>query len=211
MTLIYADYYDRLCKNLSIKNHKNQCKSASTLLQHNMQEIEVKILDIQPESIRQKLSSLGAKPHFSGELHALFFDYPDGRIKAKGDVLRLRKEGEEMVLAYKKRVSKEGTKIMEEHESAISNFDEIQQILAHLDVRPVAGNRKFREEYVLKNSKIVIDDYQDEMAHIPPFIEIESPSEAELYEIAVLMGFRREDCKSWDTRDLARHYADLTK
>jgi hypothetical protein len=57
----------------------------------------------------------------------------------------------------------------------------------------------------------VIDNYQDEMAYIPAFIEIESPTEAELYEMAALLGFRREDCRSWDTRDLAEHYADLTK
>jgi adenylate cyclase class 2 len=176
-----------------------------------MQEIEVKILGIKPEAIRQKLNALGAHHHFSGELHALFFDYPDARIKEKGDVLRLRKEGDEIILAYKKQVSKEGTKIMEEHETAISNFEEIQEILAYLGVKAVKSNRKFREEYVLKNSKIVIDDYKDDMGHIPPFIEIESPSEGELYELAALLGFRREDCKSWDTRDLVHYYVDLSK
>jgi adenylate cyclase class 2 len=176
-----------------------------------MKEIEVKILEVDPDAIRQRMAALGAELHFKGELHALFFDFPGSPIKEKGDVLRLRKEGDEIILAYKKRVSKEGTKIMEEHEIAISNFEETQQILAHLGMKVVAGNRKFREEYVLKNSKVVIDNYQDEMAYIPAFIEIESPTEAELYEMAALLGFRREDCRSWDTRDLAEHYADLTK
>lgn len=176
-----------------------------------MQEIEVKILEVNPDSIRKQLTSLGAKHHFSGELHALFFDFPDGQIREKGDVLRLRKEGEEIILAYKKKVSKAGAKIMEEHESAISNFEEIQHILHYLGMQTVKSNRKFREEYVLKNSKIVIDTYKDDMAFIPPFVELESPTEDELFEIASLLGFRREDCKSWDTRDLAQHYADLSK
>ncbi len=171
-----------------------------------MTEIEVKILEVNPLLIQEKLTAMGAEKHFDGEMHAVFFDFEDGRVKEKGDVLRLRKEGEETILAYKKRVSREGAKIMEEHETAVSNFEEIRTILAYLGIHSFTETRKFRTEYVLGDTHIVIDDYQDELGFIPPFIEIEAPTLARLQEVAGKLGFQPKDCLSWDTHDLVKHY-----
>ena len=176
-----------------------------------MTEIEVKILEISPLDIQAKLKEIGAIKHFDGEMHAAFFDFEDGRIRAKGDVLRLRKEGEKIVLAYKKRISKDGAKIMEEHETTISDFEVLREILSHLGIHSLTETRKFRTEYVLGDTHIVIDDYQDALGYIPSFIEVEAPSLARLYEVVQLLGFQESDCKSWDTRDLVRYYSSNTQ
>jgi predicted adenylyl cyclase CyaB len=174
-----------------------------------MQEIEVKILEVEVDALRKKIEALGGHLHFSGELHAIFFDDEKAQIKANGEVLRLRKEGEKVVMAYKAPISKEGSKIMEEYETEVSDLQAMRSILQKLGFEAVTDTRKFRDEYLLNDSKVVIDDYQDALSHIPPFIEVESPSEESLRAIVELLGFSDSACKAWDTRDLVRHYASL--
>ena len=174
-----------------------------------MHEIEVKILEIDPGEIEKKILQNGGSKHFEGELHAIFFDFEEGSIGAKGDVLRLRKEGNETVLAYKKHVSKGEAKIMEEYETKISDFSTLRIILKQLGLEGVKQTRKFRTEYLLGQSSLVIDDYQDALSHIPVFLEIESPDLSQLRQIATILGYSEQDCKSWNTYDLIVHYKDL--
>ncbi|MEM9984178.1 MAG: CYTH domain-containing protein, partial [Bacteroidota bacterium] len=67
-----------------------------------MEEIEVKILEIDRAQVEQRLKALGATLSFDGEMIALFFDFADRRIKSAGSVLRLRKEGDRSVLTHKR-------------------------------------------------------------------------------------------------------------
>jgi predicted adenylyl cyclase CyaB len=171
-----------------------------------MKEIEVKILDIDRKRVEAKLKALGAEKEFDGEMHAIFYDSPDGMIKAKGDVLRIRKEGDEVVLAYKEKVSKHGAKIMNEYETSVSNMEALRHILEHLGFQSFTETRKFRTEYILSGVKIVIDDYQDALSYIPVFLEIEAPDEAGISTVVEALGFDKKECTSWDTHDLVLHY-----
>ncbi len=171
-----------------------------------MEEIEVKILEVDQVAIENKLQELGATQSFAGELHAIFYDFPDGNIREQKDVLRLRKEGEETVLAYKKHIVQTKAKVMEECETLVSNLDNMKIILERLGLKVIKETRKFRTEYILGKTKIVIDDYQDALEHIPVFIEIEAPSIERMYEVAKLLGYEPQDCHSWNTYDLAQHY-----
>src|SRR3989344_4811725 len=82
-----------------------------------MQEIEVKILEVDKIRIIQKLEQLGAVKNFDGEINAFYFDFPDQRLTADNKLLRVRTKGEESIeLTFKKKISKEKAKIMEEHE-----------------------------------------------------------------------------------------------
>ena len=66
-----------------------------------MTEIEVKVLEIDSVALKQKLTAIGAKQTFAGELRAMFYDFPEETITQKNDVLRLRKEGNQIMLTYK--------------------------------------------------------------------------------------------------------------
>ncbi|MEL6626098.1 MAG: class IV adenylate cyclase [Bacteroidota bacterium] len=171
-----------------------------------MQEIEVKILEIDREAIEQKLVALGAEQIFDGELWALFFDHPDGQIKAKGDVLRLRREGETCILTYKQHVSKGEAKIMEETETVVENMETTMQILQKVGLQILKSTRKRRTSYQLPDGQVVIDDYADALAPIPVFLEVESPDMDALRRVVQALGYTMDDCNNWNTRDLIKHY-----
>lgn len=174
-----------------------------------LQEIEVKILEIDRASVVNRLSQLQAKKSFDGEMLALFYDKEEENIQKKGDVLRLRKEGATTVLTYKKFVSEEGAKIMEEYETEIGDVDQMRTILNLLDLKVKKKTRKFRTQYDLGDTHVVIDDYQDELAAIPEFIEIEAPNMERLEEVVQLLGYTKEDYLSWNTYHLMQHYKIL--
>ncbi|MEL6590334.1 MAG: class IV adenylate cyclase [Bacteroidota bacterium] len=169
-------------------------------------EIEVKILAVDLSALKQKLSDIGAELAFRHEFWAIFWEDPEEGIVKRGDLLRLRQEGPETRLTYKKLISSEGTKIMEELETVVEDMGAMKTILEAIGMKSYQSTRKFRTQYELPQGHIVIDEYQDYMAKIPPFVEIETDSEEKLYEIVSLLGFRPEDCKSWNTHDLMVHY-----
>ena len=171
-------------------------------------EIEVKILEIEVADVRKRLSELGAEPVFSGRMHAVFYDRADGAIRSAGNALRLRKEGDRAVLAFKRRRQKERVKIMDEMETEVSDFDAMRMILAGLGYMEIAETEKTREEYQLPDSgaTVLIDNYSGALEVVPPFVEIEASSEELLHEVAAQLGYPEDRCLSWDTRDLARHY-----
>ena len=171
-----------------------------------MEEIEVKILEIDQSFIANELQKLGADKTFFGELYGIFYDSPDGNIRSQGDVLRLRKEGEETVLAYKKHLAQGEAKVMEEWETRVSDLENMKIILAKLGLKVIKETRKFRTEYLLGDTKVVIDDYQDALGHIPVFMEVEAPTVERMYEVAQLLGYEPKDCLSWNTYDLVQHY-----
>jgi adenylate cyclase class 2 len=171
-----------------------------------MVEIEVKILDIDPETVRQCLTAQGATFEFHHEFWAMMFDDADGKIVAKGNLLRLRKEGETVRLTFKHKVESGPLKVMEETETVVEDLLSMREILLKLGYRITRETRKFRTQYALPQGHVVIDAYQDQLAAIPPFVEIETDSKEKLYEIVSLLGFRPEDCKNWNTNDLMKHY-----
>jgi predicted adenylyl cyclase CyaB len=171
-----------------------------------MQEIEAKILEVDPNALENCLQSLGAKVSFDDEMRALFFDWPDGRITQAGAVLRLRKEGPTTVLTHKRALSRAEAKVMEETETEVADFAAMQQILEGSGLLVIKETHKFRRQYDLVDSHVVIDDYQGPLAHIPVFAEIEAPSVARLREIVVQLGYAPEQALSWSTYDLVQHY-----
>lgn len=169
-------------------------------------EIEVKILEIDPPALEQRLQALGAQRSFAGEMFAIFFDWPDRRLTQAGQVLRLRREGEAVQLTFKDGLSQAGTKQMDEHETQVEDPAVIRKILTTLGLESIQETRKFRTQYDLGDAHVVIDAYQDRLAAIPPFLEIEAPTEARLFEVVALLGYQRSDCLSWSTYDLVQHY-----
>ncbi|MFC1600423.1 CYTH domain-containing protein, partial [Patescibacteria group bacterium] len=72
-----------------------------------MQEIEIKILGIDPHEISQKLVDFGAHKEFSGLIKVKYFD-KDLEIRDRGDLLRVREfEGSHTEVTYKTNKRKE--------------------------------------------------------------------------------------------------------
>lgn len=171
-----------------------------------MQEVEVKVLEIDPFAIRSKLEALGATPVFQGYLHALFYDLEGFPLTQKKQVLRLRKEGEQTLLTYKKSISREGAKVMDERQTEVADFEAMKSILTGLGYRAMGETYKHREVYRHPEVEFVIDRYKGDMGHIPPFMEIETTDIDSLNKWIDALGIPREKALSWDTYDLVQYY-----
>ncbi|MEM9932735.1 MAG: class IV adenylate cyclase [Bacteroidota bacterium] len=171
-----------------------------------MNEIEVKILEIDVEAIKAKLESVGAQVSFDDDMKATFYDFEDGSIRSAGGVLRLRQEGPTVILTRKELISKAEAKVMRELETAVEDPEALRNILLSLGLHPVKETHKHRIQYEWKNAHIVIDTYKGTLEAIPPFMEIEASDVPSLYQTVEILGYTQEDCKSWDTGDLIIHY-----
>ena len=173
-----------------------------------MQEIEAKILEVNLPALKTNLAKLGAKRSFSGELYAVFYDHPADSLPERGAVLRLRKEGDLVALTFKAKIpgSDPALKVMDEREVFVSDFEVMRSILAGLGYQEKSATRKLRTQYDLPGVHVVIDDYLDAQAHIPPFIEIEAIDEQALYATAERLGFAQDQLLPWNSFQLFQHY-----
>ena len=175
-----------------------------------MDEIEVKILEINKEEIEKKLLELGAEKIFDDELRALMFDLPDQSIANSGRMLRIRQEGEKAVLTFKKLKSDQGIKIAEETEVDISSFEDTKKILEGLGFQVYFEYKKHRISYELEGVEFEIDTPAGELSDIPTFLEIEAKTEEKVYEWVEKLGFTKEDCKGYGLNGLLKHYGKST-
>ena len=126
--------------------------------------------------------------------------------KPERGLLRLRKEQDGVKLTFKENLSTGLAKIMEEHETAVADFDVMRKILASLGYREMLSLRKNRAQFSLNGQHLVFDKYFDELAHIPEFLEIEAQSEEALLALMDTLGIEREQTLPWNTHDLMLHY-----
>ncbi len=169
-----------------------------------MQEIEVKILEIDPEQITQKLEELGATKSFEGEIHAMLFDYPDERLKKVGQALRVRKIGNKTEFAFKGKNKSETLKVEEEIEVNTTNFADTKLILEKAGFVKTYEHQKRRITYKLGQIKFDLD--YPALEKIPPLMEIEAPSEKEVIEYVQKLGFSIEQTSNMTARELEKHY-----
>ena len=171
-------------------------------------EIEVKILEIDRMVIERRLMGLGAKKVFDGQIHALYFDLPDRRLRTSGLTLRLRREGPKAVLTLKTDMRNAEAKERAERETDVGDFRIMRGILETLGYSAWLEMKKHRTSYELPDGHVEIDRYQDEFGYIPEFVEIEGRDMRSVHAIAAALGFTKDDCKPWDALQLAAHYRD---
>jgi predicted adenylyl cyclase CyaB len=172
-----------------------------------MEEIEVKILNINHSAIEDKLSRLHAEKIFEGEIETSFFDFKDGSIKRAKNLLRLRREGEKIVLTFKRVHGNQAAKIADEYEVEVSNLETTKKILGSLGLWAFETMQKHRTSYKLNGTRFDIDRYEGKYAFIPEFLEIESNNIELIHKYAGLLGYGASDCLPWSTPDLISHYS----
>jgi predicted adenylyl cyclase CyaB len=162
-----------------------------------MQEIEVKILDIDRKHTEKTLLLLGAKKVFDDIITTILFDFSDASIKKAKDLLRLRKVGPKSVLTFKKYVEHADLKVRQEFEVEISDFDTMNAILNSFGLHPELKIKKHRVSYLLGDVHFEFDKHLDEYAFIPDFLEIEAKNEETVYRYVKLLGYTKSQCKPW--------------
>lgn len=142
-------------------------------------EIEERILEIDKDKTIKKLEDLGATK--IGEWYYKRYTY-DFTPKRESEWIRLRTNGVETTLTYKKVETREvdGTK---EFEIEVSNFDETNKMLEILGYEYKNYQESKRIRYYLNDVEIDIDTWP----MIPTYMELEGPSVEKVKELEDLL------------------------
>ncbi len=167
-----------------------------------MNEVELKILEVNVEEITQKLLDLGAKKVFEGEVDAVYFDTKDDYFFNNNQQLRVRKKGDQVELCYKKGTGKTFATSADETEVNVSDFDSTLKIFESIGYLIKGRESKTRVSYRLDN---IMYEFNT-LRQIPTFLEIESTSEEQVKKGVELIGYKIEDTITMHTGELLKHY-----
>lgn len=145
-------------------------------------EIEVKFLQMNHDNVRAKLRELGAVCEQPMRLmRRVTFDSPV--MKAKNGWIRVRDEGNRVTMGYKQTDSLtiDGVK---EIETTVGDFDTAVAILKQLEMDGGSFQESKRESWRLGEVQIELDEWP----WLEPYIEIEAPTQEQIYETAGSLG-----------------------
>ena len=153
-------------------------------------ETEIKLRIADAAAGRAAIDSIGAVPTTGRLFEAnMVWDTPDGQIRGRGQLLRLRQVGDRCVLTWKGRASGGKHKSREETEVLVSDCPAFSQILANLGYVATFRYEKYRTEFSDPASPGVIT--LDETP-IGCFLELEGTPEW-IDTTAGRMGFTESD------------------
>jgi predicted adenylyl cyclase CyaB len=174
-----------------------------------MEEIEVKVLDVQAEAIVRRLVERGARLEIDLTLHALYFDTANRELSGRGDSLRLRREGDRVLLNYKAHRSDHRMKVKDEYETTVGDLGTARDILLGLGYVVWFEIQKRRRSYTLPDLRGVhfeLDRFLGAHAYVPEFLEIEAPTRELLQAGVAAAGFSMEQTVPWNAFHLVEHY-----
>ena len=157
-------------------------------------EIEGRIININPEETRDKITKLGAKQVGFYNFKRYTFD---SIPKVDDRWGRLRTDGKNTTLTLKEIIndSLSGTN---EWEITVSDFKETLIILEKLGLLHQSYQENTRDDFIIEDAKISIDHWP-QLGYI---LEIESKKEEDVKKYAKKLGFKEEDITTKDIQTL---------
>ena len=138
-------------------------------------EFEVKVLDVDVESVRARLIELGANK--IGEFDSRRFVYDFSPVKPNS-WLRLRQQGTQVQLTIKE-IEHDGVEGTRELEVVVDDFDNMNAILQKLGYQSRAYQENRRESWELDGVQVEIDFWP----RIPAYVEVEGDSEESVMRV----------------------------
>ena len=135
------------------------------------QEVEIKFLVRSLEELRRGLRAAGFRlitPR-THELNTLY-DFPGGVLRQRGELLRIRKYGNQWKVTHKSKGKVGRHKSRAEIETGIEDGTKLAAILVALGLRPTFSYEKFRAEWSDGKGFVVVDE-----TPIGNLAEIEGP------------------------------------
>jgi adenylate cyclase class 2 len=170
-----------------------------------MKEIEVKILEINPKDIEKKIIALDGKKNASNIVHERFYDFPDGKLKSKFSILRIRTIGKKTEFTFKHSTSKlkegSGFAVREEIQTEVSDVNELERIVLALGLVVKKNREKKRTSFTLGKTKIEIDEYPG----IPAYLEVEG-DERSIPPVVRKLGFTMNDTTNISSTKVLKKY-----
>jgi adenylate cyclase class 2 len=137
------------------------------------QEVEIKFLVEDIASLERKLRDAGFRLQTprTHEMNTLY-DFPDQRLRQRGELLRLRKYGERWIVTHKAKSKVGPHKSRIETETQVADGTQMAAIFAALGFAPTFRYEKYRSEWTDGIGHVVIDE-----TPIGNVSEIEGPAE----------------------------------
>lgn len=171
------------------------------------EEIEVVFTEVDKEELEKKLLAIGAHKVKDIFYRHVAMDYPDYRLDKDYSWIRLRDEGGEVVLAYKKRLgvsSVDGTNDtgMEEIEVVVDSYENTKLFLQKIGLIEKHEAEKKRTRWQKGETEFDIDTWPA----IPTFLEIEAPSWEDIDVATKALGFDPKERKICSANQIYKMY-----
>lgn len=149
------------------------------------QELEATFTNVDYAPLRQRLAELQAtQVHPEFVMRRTVYDYPDLALDNKAAWARVRQEYDKVTMSYKQRQSQDINGMIEV-ELTVDNYDTACAFLEAIGLTPKAKQETRRETWTLDGCMVTLDQWP----WIPPFVEIEGPSEAAVQGVAAALDF----------------------
>lgn len=150
-------------------------------------EIEVKFVNIDHGSIRERLKNLGAVCEYPMRtMRRVVVHTPE--MSKKNAFIRIRDEGHRTTMTYKQ-FDSDSVNGAKEHEIGVTDFDEAVNILTRGGLKYDVYQESNRENWLLDDVEIMLDEWP----WLNPYIEIEGSSESKLKDVAKRLGLNWDD------------------
>ncbi|MEO6761785.1 MAG: CYTH domain-containing protein [Candidatus Saccharimonadales bacterium] len=171
------------------------------------QEIEATFLNMDYDTVRQRLMQVGAKCEKpQHDMFRVVYDYPDLRLDKIAAWVRVRREGDKITMTFKHRQA-ETIEGMKEVELVVSSYDDACAFLEAIGLVEKARQETRREVWRLDECEIMLDEWP----WIPPYIEVEGPSEIAVKAASKKLGFDY-GAALFDSADgVYQEYFDVTR
>ncbi len=167
-----------------------------------MNEVEVKILDVNLDSFKNTIRDLQGKLVHDRILYReMYFDASKHDVQFSS--LRLRSQGDTCFLTMKFKVNKDVNFLTrKELEIEVSDFDTMQTMLQELGYEPYGLREKYRTEYKVGDVKVELDEYPE----IPPYVEIEGNNQKSVEDFIKSLGFELKHTVHFSATEIIKQY-----
>lgn len=143
-------------------------------------EIETRFLDINKESLIQKLKDFGAIDKGEVLLKEIIFYDKELKSLENNIFVRLRKKGDKIFLTHKTKIKDDTIDSAKEIEFEVSNFEATKQFIEAMDWIAYRTVEKYRHTFELDGVTLDIDTWP----RIPVYVELEGDSVEALQKVA---------------------------
>ncbi|MGQ0838365.1 class IV adenylate cyclase [Actinokineospora sp.] len=165
-------------------------------------EFEGKILDIDPDATERLILDKGGQKLGDKFMRRHVYDIVPGD---RSKWIRLRDTGDETTLTVKE-ITSDAIDGTHEIEVGVDDFGATNAVLAMLGFTPKSYQETKRTSFILDGAQVEIDAWPQ----IPPYLEIEAGSKAEVIRVAGLLGYAETDLTGENTiKVYARYGIDL--
>lgn len=154
-------------------------------------EIEAKFLDVDIESVRERLKKAGATLEYPmRDMRRVIIE--EEQHVAERSFIRIRDEGDKVTMTFKRKLARKGEDTISsthEIETTVGDFDTAVQLFAEAGWKYQSYQESRRELWLCDGVQVTIDEWP----WIKPYVEIESGSEDIVRQVATKLGFTWSD------------------